>query len=357
MDGRVTREPSPRVVVHRREHFLDARLVYFTLLIVAVLALVYLVPPGGSSSGGAGERSACGAPDDSLRQLGHELAGRGLYEQAMAAYEDWIVQPGVAGPEAAALAFTMGDLCKERLSAPDRAVRWYLAVRHYDPASPVLDKVGMRVVACLEALGKRRGAQNELDRLTSVGPARPATSPVAARIGARDVTVAEVDEAFDTLPPAVRAAYPGPEGKVRFLQEQFLAPHVLAEAGRRRGLDRDASVANVVAEVERNLVAQKVVEERLRTLGPPARGELELWYKAEGERYREKPSQGPTDATTLPPAPGRIPPLDEVRDKVAADYDAWRRGVEVRKLVAEQVAAQQVFVDPGAFAAEGRAGR
>jgi len=296
MEGRVSVEPAQRVIVRKKQRFFDAKLLYHTGLAAAVVALVYLHPPGRPAAAPAPTVPAAtaAAPAVAWRELGHELATRELWHQALDAYQRYL-DTGAAPPaEAANLCFRMGDIAKDKMQLYDRAAGYYLRVRHYDAKSPSLDKVGLRVVACLDALGNRRQSQQELDGLTNVdskGRSSNPLSPIVAQLGSRDFTVADVDEGIAKLPPQLQKLYQGTEGRLRFLREHLLMPYVLYEAGRRQGLDKDARVVAQIAEVERNLVASTVIQKHLEKLGPPTKDEVELFYKAEQDRYRQPASR------------------------------------------------------------------
>ncbi len=302
MEGRVSKEPAQRVVVRKKQRFFDAKLLYYTALALGVVALIYLYPPGGASQltmlpAQKGVTSVdVKSPGRKVdwKELGHELATRELWEQALVAYEKYLAKGDNQPTEAGNLCFRMGEICKDRLKEYERAIGYYLQVRYYDPQSPSLKKVGLRVVACLDALGNKRQSQQELDGLTNIdkkGRQKNRLSPVVAQAGSRDFTLLDIDEGIEKLPPQLKPMYEGPQGKLRFLREHLLMPHLLYEAGRRKGLNKDPKIVAKLHDVERNLIASHIIQERVKSVGEPTQEEIELYYKAEQERYRQPSSR------------------------------------------------------------------
>jgi len=353
MDGRVSTTPVPtKMVVRKKQRFLDAKLLYFTTVAVGLAALLYLAPPA-RLTGGTVDAALHGgnlaisrelglAIDD--KALGHDLFSRGLYEEAVLAYGRHLSKTSDAAT-AASLCLLIGDTYKDKLHEPARAASYYLRVRQYDAESSAAEKVGLRVVACLDALGLSRQSQRELNRLTNVDAKDVTTtlSAVVASAGDRDFTVADIEEALDKLPEKVREVYAGKAGKLRFLREQLLGPYLLCEAGRRKGMDRAKDVRSQVEAFERNIIASKMLQERLSRVPTPSEAEVERFYKAEKERYKLE-----ADKDT----PERIPPLAEIKEQVARDYMQVRRMEEMQVLFDEQIRAQDVKLDPFAIAGE-----
>ena len=297
MEGRVSKEPAQRVVVRKKQRFFDLKLAYYTSLFIAIVALVYLYPPMVTKKLEVPKTSPTtslakdGGISVDWKELGHELVTRQLWNEALAAYEKALAAMPPA--EAANLCFKMGDISKDRIKDYERAVSYYLRVRHYYPSSPSLKKVGLRVVACLDALGNKRQSQHELDSLTNIDKkkSRNRLSPIIAQAGSRDFTLLDIEEGIEKLPPQLKEMYQGPQGKLRFLREHLLMPHLLYEAGRRKGLHKAPEVVAQLHDVERNLIANQVIQERLKTVGEPTPQEVELFYKAEQERYRQPSSR------------------------------------------------------------------
>ena len=302
MEGRVSKEPAQRVVVRKKQRFFDLKLFYYTSLALAIVAMIYLYPPIGANGGKAATTTVApiGANDDVVKrsidwkELGHELVTRQVWNEALAAYEKFLSQPNVPATEAGNLCFKMGDICKDRLKDYERAVAYYLRVRHYDFQSPSLKKVGLRVIACLDALGNKRQSQYELDGLTNIDKkdrSKNRLSPIIAQAGSRDFTLLDIEEGIEKLPTQLKEIYQGPQGKLRFLREHLLMPHLLYEAGRRKGLDKTPQIVSKIHEIERNLIANEVIQERLKTVGEPTEQEVEMFYRAEQERYRQPASR------------------------------------------------------------------
>jgi len=165
----VDRNIAKKVVVRKKDHFFDRKLLWFTGLILFVTVLVYVYPPGAVDiySPGTGDVYSPGAVDayhsgavtsqdpsclpsnrSFYLELGHDLYARGIYKEAVNYYSRYLECSGPGG-KSASLAYKAGDICKDKLKDYEQAAKFYLQVRYFDSKSPLLQKTGLRIVTCL----------------------------------------------------------------------------------------------------------------------------------------------------------------------------------------------------------------
>lgn len=353
MAGVVDRNIVKKVVVKKKEHFFDRKLLWFTFLIIGLTVLIYIYPPGASFHGGRkitrsgspatgdGHSSFSGndAGSTSLStnraafwlELGHDLNSRGIYREAVHYYSKYL-SVADAGAKAATLAFKTGDICKDHLKDYEKAAKFYLQVRYFDKESPLLQKTGLRIVACLEALGKTRESQSQLDQMTNIDRRRSTKnpmSPIVAETGSRDFTLADVDNGIASLPENVRKNYEGPSGRMLFLQQQLLLPHLLYELGKKEGEDQSAEVMSHLEDLRENLVVQAVIKKKLKASPKPTAEELNMFFKANPQRYESG--------------------FEENKQAVISDYLNFKSTQEIGRLMEEQMKIQRVRLHTAAL--------
>jgi tetratricopeptide (TPR) repeat protein len=356
--GVVDRNIVQKVVVTKKEHFFDRKLLWFTALILAVTILIYVYPPGYRSLAGEnfsgvrgvfsenGNSSLSPNSVDSSAglsanraafwlELGHDLNSRGLYREAVLYYAKYLSVAG-EGSESAALAFKTGDICKDQLKDYEQAAKFYLQVRYFDKESPLLQKTGLRIVACLEALGKTRESQSQLDQMTNVdrknSPKNP-MSPIVAETGSRDFTLADIDDGIASLHPDVRKNYEGPSGRMLFLQQQLLLPHLLYELGKKDGTDQSSEVLSKLEDLRESLVVQEVIKKKLKAAEKPTDEELKMFFKANEEKYKSG--------------------FDDNRQAIFSDYINFRSTQQIGRLMEEQMKIQRVRLYTSALRSDG----
>lgn len=343
MAGVVDRNVVKKVVVKKKEHFFDRKLIWFTSLIIGVTILIYVYPPGNVSTGGinvhgsgTGDVSSFsgGNVGDSTRlsnnreafwlELGHDLNSRGIYREAVNYYSKYL-SVAEEGTKAATLAFKAGDICKDHLKDYEQAAKFYLQVRYFDKESSLLQKTGLRIVACLEALGKTRESQSQLDQMTNVDrkkSSKNSMSPIVAETGSRDFTLADIDNGIASLPESVRKNYEGPSGRMLFLQQQLLLPHLLYQLGKKEGADQSAEVMSKLEELRESLVVQEVIKKKLKTSEKPTAEELNMFFKANEDKYKSG--------------------FEENKQAIFTDYVNFRSTQKIGRLMEEQMKIQRV---------------
>lgn len=328
-----------RVVVRRRKRFFDLRLLWFTVLALGCTAWLGLGRAPSSRPAAAPDGTAARPAPDWMRDHASDLAARGLYEPAVAAYERCLDDPGLDETTRANLHFRIAEIFRERLGAYEKAIDHYLRVKRVDPASPRVPELGPAIVACFDGLGRTGDARRTLDRITALSPRTddPA-DPVVARVGTRSITRRDVEEGLAALPEAARATYGGAEGRRRFLQEALVGPALLAGAARRAGLDRQGPLRRRLDAIRAQILGQAYLEAELGKLPGPTEADLALFHKAHGERY---PSASASPDATGPVA---VEPLAACRDRVARDWTSWKRRSATAELLGRLLKEEDVEI-------------
>lgn len=124
-------------------------------------------------------------------------------------------------PSWPSLFFTLGKLYLEEGNY-EKALSWLYRVEMIDPDTSLKSEVGSKIVHCLETLGKFHAAEYALEARSSLQENREEElkgGKVVAEIGNRKITLREVDEALDELPPWTKEQFKGSEKKVEFMRK------------------------------------------------------------------------------------------------------------------------------------------
>ena len=268
--------PPPERIVVRRKVF-DRQSVFFLGVHVALAGTIVAVVLSGRAPEAPGP----------MRELGGRLRGAGLPGEALWAYGRAVEDPHVGGAERARLALAAGDLA-EQLGRTEEALRFWHLVEVLDPRTPDKAEVGQRVVRGLERLGKTAAADQALAARTARTGAPQQAGEVVAKIGADEITMADVDRGLEGLPPEVRAQAEK-RGERRKLIEQFVAEEVLYRKARKLELDKDPAVRRQLDAIGRKLAVQRLVEREVASKLTMDPKDVETFWKANAERFGKKP--------------------------------------------------------------------
>lgn len=112
------------------------------------------------------------------------------------------------------------------------------------------------------------------------------TSPVLAKVGDTDITVADVETRLDQQSPFLRARYGSPEKKKELLDE-MVRFEVLAAEAKRRGYDRDPSVVRAEKEAMVSTFLAHEFDSKL-SRDPVSDPAIESYYTAHADEFHRK---------------------------------------------------------------------
>ncbi len=271
------------------------------VLLPAVLAL-----------NGCKEQSKNSISAEACLELASVYYNNGLYQAAVDQYNQYLKDYNPEPARRANTYFTIANIYFERLNDYQKALEYYFKVKYLFPESNLQKEVSKRIVACLERLDRTNDAlrviQNEA-ALDTAEVAKNRPGQVLAEIGNRKITQGDLEFEIQKLPPALQAQFQSPEKKKELLQ-QLILQDLLYESAKRQGLDKDRDVIQGVFEAKKALMANKLLEKELSKQVNITPEEVELYYKANKERYVEKDEKGKTI---------RQKSFAEVREQVARD--------------------------------------
>ena len=303
------------------------------LIVLVVLAAANLVVgrrgQSPQSVGGAGLSA------EQVKELAGKLAQRSLYQQAAAAWQDYLAVTRPTGAEQARVHFQIGELL-------EKAGLYADAIEHYyrsETASEVKElgpQINAHIKECFEKLGKFSALRYELMDRTSLDASQPAGGKVVAEIGAEKITEAQLDarleenienqlapmqafltpEQFNEQKKRALEQARDPKTRQEFLQG-WLAQEILYRQALQEKLSDKPEVQRVVHDLTRQALSQQLMNDQLAARIHVTDSDLQTYYAAHKDKYvepeqarwsnsfakrarRTNCSSGPKMAPTLP---------------------------------------------------------
>jgi tetratricopeptide (TPR) repeat protein len=299
---------------------------------VSILVLVLSLGLAGCS------QTAAPATDPTrLREYANALYNRGLYQQAVQEYRRYLEVKQADAVETANIEFTIANVYFERLHDYENALAAYLKVKHLYPESQLMREVDRQIVACLERLDRSADAKQALDEAAAlepgqIQPSRPGT--VLAAIGERKITSGDLDHLIAQMPSYLQPQFRDKAAKEDLLKN-YIATELLYDAAKRKGLEREKEVVDAAFEAKKSFMVQKYLAEELKDQIAVQAEDVELYYKANKERYVEKDEKGKIKKQKS---------FEEAREQAAADLTRDKQKKAVDALLARMMTAEKVEI-------------
>ncbi len=245
---------------------------------------------------------------DSQRTLAMTLEDRNLPAAAVDAWERYITQAGLSGPEEGKIRFRMAKL-KQNAEHFEQALGEYYRAEQLlgDEAGDLSQKIAVRVRECLMKLGQYADLSREMS--ARAGGSQDGESlegrQVVAQIGEEKLTVADFDRMLteqieqlitmqvgisdaeaDAIRRQAHARFADPKAKVDQLQ-QFVASRVLAAEARKRGLDKTEAFRRQVADSMDRLLATSLMLDEVSRRATVTPQDVDRYYKANKDSYAD----------------------------------------------------------------------
>lgn len=231
---------------------------------------------------------------EQARNFANELYNRELFKQSVAEYEHYLTHYKLDESEQANISYTIGDIYFERLRDYENALASYIRIKYLHPKEELMQELNKKIVACLERLERTADAKQTLQESTSLDQGMIETKrpgAVVAHIGTREITQGDIDFELNQLPPAIRSQYNSKEKKLEFLN-QFILTELLYKSAQNMALDKDKEVIEAVFQAKKSIMVQKYIRDRILNEVKLEPADVELYYKANKEKYVEKDKDG-----------------------------------------------------------------
>jgi len=241
---------------------------------VLVLLILTRGPDGGPSA-------------EMRRELAIALENKELYAQAIDEYRDYLSQASLDSEKRAKVYHKIGTIYMDKLHDYENALAAYVRVKHLAPKNALVREVDRRMVECLDRMGRSLDAQQEMERATALKEevAPEVEGTVVARIGDRAITLEDLEDRIENLPPYVREQFQDPQQKVTFLK-QYIATELFYDTAKRRGYDRDKEIVQQAFEAKKGLMVEKLIAEEIQGTVHIDTADIRLYYEAHKEDYQ-----------------------------------------------------------------------
>jgi hypothetical protein len=240
---------------------------------------------------------------DQVKDMASRLAQRNLYQQAAAAWQDYLARAKLTGPEQARIQFQIGTLLEKGGLYAD-AIEHYYRSEAAGTVKELQSDLNAHIKECFEKLGKFSALRYEVMDRTSLNPSQPAGGKVVAEIGAEKITEAQLDAQIEEsienqLEPMKAFMTPEQlnEQKKRAL-EQSRDPKTKQESFR-AGWPRDPVPPALqdklsdkpevqrVHDLTRQALSQQLMNEQLASKIHVTDSDLQTYYTANKDKYIE----------------------------------------------------------------------
>jgi peptidyl-prolyl cis-trans isomerase C len=281
----------------------------FTVLLLAVLvilATVNLVIALSRGRGGGGSpATAEGLSAEQVKALAAKLSQRSLYQQAAAAWQDYLATAKPPDSERAKVHFQIGTLL-EKAGLYGQAIDQFYRSEAAATLSDLSPQINAHVKECFESLGEFSAMRYELMDRTSMNPSQVAGDKVVAEIGAEKITESQLDalieeniesqlaslkafmtpEQFHEQKKRALEQSRNPQTKEEFLQG-WLAQEILYRQALQEELGNKPEVKRLVHELTRGALSQELMNEQLASRIHITETDVQTYYAANKDKYVE----------------------------------------------------------------------
>jgi tetratricopeptide (TPR) repeat protein len=260
-----------------------------------------------------------------------------LYEAAIKEYQEYVKNYPVDQNKQANIYYQIATIYFERLNNYEKALENYLRIKYLYPESNLQPDVGKQIVNCLERLERSQDAQRILERETALKPdavKEHKPGAVIAKIGKREISQGDLEFEIEQLPPYIQSQLNSKKSKIEFLK-QFLAEELLYDSAKRKELDKDKEIIEGTFRAKKSLMAQKILSEEINKMVSIEQSDVELYYKANKEKYAEKDKDGKII---------RQKTFQECAQQVAQDLFQERQKEAYQKLIERLMKAENVTI-------------
>jgi peptidyl-prolyl cis-trans isomerase C len=274
---------------------------------------------------------------DQKLNLANTFYNNELFGAAISEYTDYLDIYETDSKRRANITYRIASIYFERINDYNKALEYYLRVKHLYPESELNSEVGKRIVNCLERLQRSQDAQRVLEKEAALKPGEVEThrpGEVIAQIGEKQITQGDFDFELNQLPPYLQEQISTREKKLDFLR-QFIVEELLYDSAKRKGLDQDKEIIAGAFRAKKGLMAQKILSEEIKSKIDIQQADVELYYKANKEKYTEKNEDGKEV---------RQIPFNECAQRVAQDLFLERQQETYNQIVERLTKAENVTI-------------
>jgi tetratricopeptide (TPR) repeat protein len=260
------------------------------------------------------------------QDLASDLLDSKLYLQAIAEYDCLLNSGALNKKKQANINYIVGNIYLNELNDYQNAAARFVTAKFIDPEGELKDKINQSLVICYERMGRSLEAQKELDRSTNLNQTTPEKKGgvVVARIGNREITMTELEDEIEKLPPSAQTQFKDKAGKLKFLQG-YIGSELMYHTALRRGLDKDKEVQDGMMQVRKQLMINKLLSQEIPQDVPISENDVKLYYDAHKDEFKDKKPE-------------------EVRSQIETELKKMKQQEAYGQLVSKMMEAEKVKI-------------
>ncbi len=271
---------------------------------------------------------------EAIKGLALKLEKQEINEEAISAWKEYLSIAGPDATETARIWYRIGKI-SEAMGDYDNALNAYYRSEAFASPDDIRDEINQRIQRCLEKAGRFAALRYELNDRVGANPdslknnsQEKVADQVLAEIGALKITREELDKKIEKViasrisglsrylsPDRINMEkenllkqYSSDTGRRMFL-EQYIIEEMLYRNAREERLAETDEVRDSIMEMERSLLASKVMENTYKNEIKITETDVHNYYEANKAKYNEKDKDGKE----------QVPEFDKVKDRVAMD--------------------------------------
>jgi parvulin-like peptidyl-prolyl isomerase len=258
---------------------------FFIVIILLLLVLIFLVATLPTRIAKPKEQ-AFFLTSQSQIDYANKLLSKGLKAEAAQSFEEYLAASQINPQEEARLLYKVGSIYME-LYKYEQALKCFYKAEMLAPQAEFIQEMNQKIIEALENLGMSAQARYELETRTSLGQEKEPKAKVVARIGKREITDTEIDEALKNVPQWMRKSLEEPERRLEFIRN-YVGQEVLYAKAKRLGLDTKEETRQTLEQLKKQIVVEqflgKEIQEKLDKISPE---DIKLYYEANKDSFIE----------------------------------------------------------------------
>ncbi|MGA1824120.1 MAG: hypothetical protein ACMUIP_05595 [bacterium] len=243
------------------------------------------------------------------RAVANKLKSVGLMKESAAAYEVYISNADLTPQERSGMAYTIAQIYMDA-KLYEKALEWFYQVEISYPETDLKSKISSNIITCLEKLGHHTAAEYALEARASRQQTHDTEGKggrVIARIGTDEITLNEINEAFEDLPKFMKA-----EIKKEEFAKAYIADQLFYREGAKLGFEQDPEIRRKTERLRKQLIINKVKEKEIESQIRVDPDDVKNYFEANKIKYQDPNSQ-------------QEPKFGQLQSRVEADYTQQKR--------------------------------
>ncbi len=277
-----------------------------TILLAVIIAILAVNLVFSILAGRRGGETESMSREDRLR-IANEYFNNELYLEAIEIYEDLAEDKALPKNKRANMLFTAAETYKNDLKMYDRALATYILMSQMFPDTDLMADAERGKIECLDNLGRKAQAQSRLEKIVTLGNDAKDVQPtqMLAKIGDRAITIADLNQWLNKMPPDMAKNYRTPEMKFELLKAK-IADQLLYDSALRSGYDKRPEIEEAVADAKRQILASSYYRDHVSEGFSANEAEIQGFY----DQYKDEYFGGK--------------PLEEVSDSVMTMFKQYK---------------------------------